>query len=247
VPSLTWMRSHTGAGDSIAGGPTPAAAELLPGAAAAVPCCRGRGATYTSQPPTSRTRSAGTAAETLSVSIALLRTQKGNGCPTATTPTCTFTFKHLDSLTIGGHLGLGTAAGCIGAGINENRHLIQHVVGQVLCVRLHHLPVVHIGWFNSSGPGCRHAVDCLDVHHLQMVEVRLIASHQHGQDGAAGCTLEAACVTLRTMPSEMPSSAASADGTSMMLWPDVAAAPCQATCHTELPCRLPAVAINAHM
>lgn len=87
VPPQTWMRSHTGAGDS-AGVSTPAVADPLPCATAAVPCCRGRGATYTSQPPTSRTRSAGTAAETLSVSIALLRTQKGNGCPTATTPTC---------------------------------------------------------------------------------------------------------------------------------------------------------------
>ena len=100
VPPQTWMRSHTGAGDS-AGVSTPAVADPLPCATAAVPCCcLGRGATYTSQPPTSRTRSAGTAAEALSVSIALLRTQKGNGCPTATTPTCKFTWKHLDHLLV---------------------------------------------------------------------------------------------------------------------------------------------------
>ena len=62
--------------------------------------------------------------------------------------------------------------------------------------------------------------------------------------------LAAACMTPRTVPSEIPSSVASADGTSMMLWPDVAAAPCQATCHTDPPwlsCRLPAVAKNAHL
>lgn len=80
--------------------------------------------------------------------------------------------------------------------------------------------------------------------------MRLVAFPKIGQGMGDAYMLAAACMTPRTVPSEIPSSVASADGTSMMLWPDVAAAPCQATCHTDPPwlsCRLPAVAKNAHL
>jgi hypothetical protein len=58
-------------------------------------------------------------------------------------------------------------------------HLIQHVVGEILRIGLHDLPIIHIGWLNRGRSGCWHIADCQDIHSLQHCRV--------WHDGETGC------------------------------------------------------------